>query len=289
MYITYIGSDYYGVPPESKANGIIIPVAAVTVIAVGVSAVVMVYAQESREKKERAAARLAKKRALKTVPNYDIQEVPSNSDMRDGQAAMVSEDVAYGDHNHSNDSQALNNNHEHKKRFGASTTAATPPSVNHFHLNGNISDSSTLPPLSSKSNMTAVTTATTTSVLSTDNQEPYNPNRLEFQHHYQQEQQQQQQHYNQPQQQQQQYRSFDESEEDARKRRKKEKKKEKKRLLLQQRQQQLLQEEGQQGFELHDNHGFDTSAMTVSENSATPRDLDTIPTFTVQRRGDVVV
>ena len=45
MYITYIGSDYYGVPPESTANGIIIPIAAVTVVAVGVSAVVMVYIQ----------------------------------------------------------------------------------------------------------------------------------------------------------------------------------------------------------------------------------------------------
>ena len=45
IYITYIGSDYYGIPPESTANGIIIPIAAVTVVAVGITAVVMVYIQ----------------------------------------------------------------------------------------------------------------------------------------------------------------------------------------------------------------------------------------------------
>lgn len=287
MYITYIGSDYYGVPPESKANGIIIPIAAVTVVAVGISAVVMVYVQESREKKERAAARLAKKRALKAVPNYNIQEVPDTSELP---TSEIPEDVNYGDQNNSKISQALNNNHEVKKRPEASTTtaaASTQPSVNHFHHNGNIS--STLPPLSGNSNKTV---ATTTTGLSTDTQQEQDDQKeieqqWELQHHHHHHQDQQQQQQQQPQQFQ--HASLDESEEDARKKRKKEKKREKKRLLMQQRQQQQqLLELEQEGFELHDNQAFDTSAMTISENSAaTPR--DNIPTFTVQRRGDVLI
>ncbi|RUS91618.1 hypothetical protein EGW08_000591, partial [Elysia chlorotica] len=275
MYITYIGSDYYGIPPESTANGIIIPIAAVTVVAVGISAVVMVYFQETREKKERAAARLARKRALKTLPNYNIQEVPHTSEVPTGIPGEPSGDTQPTEnHNQSHDSQALNNNHALKKRFEPPTrTTGTSSPVNYFHSNGNVGNSATLPPLSSGSVMANTTTTTTTgsTAATTTTILPSNIHGAQYQ---------------QDQGQLQQNASFEESEEDKKKRRKKEKKREKKRLLQQQRQEQLRELE-QGGLELHDQRDFDTSAMTVSETGATPRDMDNIPTFTVQRREEL--
>ncbi|GFO44843.1 DNA damage-regulated autophagy modulator protein 2 [Plakobranchus ocellatus] len=267
LYITYIGSDYYGVPPESTANGIIIPIAAVTVVAVGISTLIMVYAQESREKKEKLAAKLAKKRTARPAPNYNIPEIPNNSDIPIGVHPGTSGND--GLYQNSQTSQALHKTHKtHASKEVTKETsnysAAEALSVNHFHTNGDTSNLNNLPPLSNSSNMTAITYST--AVSSNYDQQHQN------QHHLQQ----------------QQDRSYEETEEEERKKRKKEKKREKKRLLQEQRmlqqQQQQLQDEG---LELHDNQGFDTSAMTISENSGLRADADNIPTFTVQRKGDV--
>ncbi|KAK3726172.1 hypothetical protein RRG08_031500 [Elysia crispata] len=146
-----------------------------------------------------------------------------------------------------------NNNHKLKKRFENPTSI----SVNYFHSNGIISNTTnTLPSRSSTNNMTANTITI---------EETYNQQEQRQLH---------------------QQDSFEESQEEKKKRRKKEKKREK-RLIQHHKKKQPLREQELEGLQFRENHDFETNAMTISENGVTSRNNHNIPTFTVHRREEI--
>lgn len=82
-WITYVGTDFYGIPPNKDLNAIIIPISCVVVLFFFILTIILHFVDKKRQETEKRKKKIAdrtKPSKTKVGPTYDIPDEPKEAE-----------------------------------------------------------------------------------------------------------------------------------------------------------------------------------------------------------------